>query len=407
MPGRVAMSCVWFFSLGGLGIFFPFFSLYLRENAGLSGPQMGLVLAMLPLVGTLAQPLWGQLADRTGSRSSLLALLAFGAAAGYLSLGFAQGFAALLVATLLLALFSTAMIPTAMAVSFALAEGDRARALGRMRVWGTVGFLLLVVGFPRALHELQAARGLVPQPGGPSEPGLELMFPVTAAVVALGALIALALPRGGEMALRAPKGDWRRLLRHRPFVRLLGFTLLAYLFLQGPMSIFPIYVRALGGTLDSVSNMWILMLALEIPLVFFSGSSLARLGPRGLLATGVLAGGLRWTACGLAPDLAFAYPFQILHGVVVAGLVIGGPLYVEAVVPERLRATGQGVLAMVGVSLGAVASQLGTGVLLEWGGPRAPYLVGGIGALALAALLRWLLPPVARPEPVLDEEEPR
>jgi MFS transporter, PPP family, 3-phenylpropionic acid transporter len=405
MPAPVVMSCVWFFCLGGLGIFFPFFSLYLGENAGLSGPQMGLVLSMLPLIGTLAQPFWGQLADRTGSRSRVLALLVFGAAAGYLSLGFAQGFPALLIATMLLALFSTAMIPTAMAVSFALAQGDRARELGRMRVWGTVGFLLLVVGFPPLLHQLQAARGLVREPGGPSEPGLGVMFPVTAAVLLVGALIALALPRGGEMALRAPKGDWRRLMLHRPFVRLLAFSLFAYACLQGPMSIFPIYVRSLGGTLDSVSQMWILMLALEIPLVFYSGSSIARFGPRGLLAIGVLAGGVRWTACGLAPDLAFVYPFQLLHGVVVAGLVVGGPLYVEAVVPERLRSTGQGMLAMVGVSVGAVASQLGTGVLLELGGPRAPYLVGGIGALALAGLLPWLLPPVARPAPAPDEEE--
>jgi PPP family 3-phenylpropionic acid transporter len=397
------MSCVWFFCLGGLGIFFPFFSLYLRENAGLSGSQMGLVLSMLPLIGTLAQPFWGQLADRTGARSSVLALLVFGAAAGYLSLGFAQGFPALLLTTTLLALFSTAMIPTAMAVSFALAEGDRAHQVGRMRVWGTVGFLLLVVGFPPVLHELQAARGWARVPGGPSEPGLDVMFPVTAAVLVVGALIALTLPRGGEMALRAPKGDWRRLLRHRPFVRLLVFALLAYACLQGPMSIFPIYVRALGGSLDSVSQMWILMLALEIPLVFYSGSSIARFGARGLLAIGVLAGGVRWTACGLAPDLAFAFPFQILHGVVVAGLVVGGPLYVEAVVPERLRSTGQGMLAMVGVSIGAVVSQLGTGVLLELGGPRAPYLVGGIGALALVALLPWLLPPVARPAPAADE----
>jgi PPP family 3-phenylpropionic acid transporter len=403
MPGPFAMSCVWFFCLGGLGIFFPFFSLYLRENAGLDGTQMGLVLAMLPLVGTMAQPLWGQLADRTGSRSRVLALLSFGAAAGYLSLGFVQGFAALLAATVLLALFATAMVPTAMSVTFALAAGDRARAFGRMRVWGTLGFLLLVVGFPHLLDGLQAARGLVRTPGGPSEPGLEVMFPITAGVVALGALFALALPRGGEMALRAPRGDWRRLLRHRPFVRLLAFALVAYGCLQGPMSIFPVFVRSLGGTLDSVSDMWILMLALEIPLVFWSGSSLARVGPRGLLAIGVLAGGVRWTACGLAPDLAFIVPFQILHGIVVAGLVIGGPLYVEAVVPERLRSTGQGVLAMVGVSIGAVASQLGTGVLLELFGPRAPYLAGGIGALLLAALLPWVLPPVARPAPAADE----
>jgi PPP family 3-phenylpropionic acid transporter len=397
------MSCVWFFCLGGLGIFFPFFSLYLRENAGLSGSQVGVVLAVLPLVGTAAQPLWGQLADRTGTRSRVLVLLSFGAAAGYLALGHAQGFAALLLATALLACFASALVPAAMSVTFALPSADRTHAFGRMRVWGTVGFLFLVVAFPRFLHGLQSKRGLVPIAGGPSEPGLEVMFPITAGFVALGGLLALALPRGGEVGLRAPRGDWRRLLRHRPYVRLLGFTLVAYFFLQGPTSFFPIYVRSLGGTLDSVSNMWILMLSLEIPLVAFAGASLARVGPRGLLAIGTLAGGVRWTACGLLTDLAAVYPFQILHGVVVAGLVIGAPLYVEAVVPERLRSTGQGVLAMVGVSFGAITSHLGSGWLLEHAGPSAPYLVGGIGGLVLAALVPLWLPPVARPAPAADE----
>ena len=403
MRERIVMSCVWFFCLGGLGIFFPYFSLYLRENAGLTGTQVGVVLTMVPLVGTAAQPFWGQLADRTGLRSRVLVLLALSAPIGYLALSRAHGFPALVLATTLLACFATAIIPAAVSVTFALARVERARAFGRIRVWGTIGFLLLVVGFPRFLDWFQADRGLAPRADGASEPGLEVMFPITAALVAVGGLFALALPRGGEMALRAPKGDWRRLFRHPPFVRLLGFTLAAYFCLHGPMSIFPIFVRSLGGTLDSVSNMWILMLTLEIPLVAFAGASLARVGARGLLAIGVLAGGVRWTACGVLGDLASIYPFQILHGVVVAGLVIGGPLYVEAVVPERLRSTGQGVLAMVGVSVGAITSTLGSGYLLEHAGPRAPYLVGGIGALVLAALVPLWLPPVTRPAPAEDE----
>jgi predicted MFS family arabinose efflux permease len=45
-----SISLVWFFSLGGLGIFFPYFSMYLHENAGLSGTELGAVLAVLPAV---------------------------------------------------------------------------------------------------------------------------------------------------------------------------------------------------------------------------------------------------------------------------------------------------------------------------------------------------------------------
>jgi MFS family permease len=89
--------------------------------------------------------------------------------------------------------------------------------------------------------------------------------------------------------------------------------------------------------------------------------------------------------------------------VVVTGLILGGPLYVEQVVPERLRSTGQGVLAMMGVSIGGIVSNLGAGWLLERVGASAPYVVGGIGGIALGLLLPLLLPPPHRPPPEPDE----
>jgi hypothetical protein len=284
-------------------------------------------------------------------------------------------------------------------VTLALSQRAGPRAFGLSRVWGTVGFLFFVVGFPLLLHRWQALHGLAPDPGGAvSQPGLEIMFPLTGAVVAAGGLVALALPRRGAVALRAPRGDWRLLLRHGPYLRLLAFALLAYALLQGPMALFPVFVRSLGGSVDSVSHMWVLMLLLEIPLIALTGASLERLGPRGLLAAGVLAGGARWSLCGFAPDLRWVYPVQILHGVVVAGLIVGAALYVDAVVPERLRSTGQGLLAMVGVSVGGISSNLAAGWLLEHVDPAAPYRVGGLGALALGLALPLLLPPPRRPE---------
>ena len=61
----------WFVFFAALGVFFPFFSLYLDENAGLSGTEVGLVMASVPLTGMLAQPLWGLAADRSGRRARL------------------------------------------------------------------------------------------------------------------------------------------------------------------------------------------------------------------------------------------------------------------------------------------------------------------------------------------------
>jgi PPP family 3-phenylpropionic acid transporter len=393
----LTISLVWLFALGGLGSFFPFYSLYLSENLALSGTQVGAVLAVLPLMGILVQPVWGQLGDVTGSRQRVLVALAAGAGCGYAALALGTGFGSMLLLTALLALFSAPLIPTAVAVTLALTRDLGPHAFGLARVWGTVGFLVVVLALPALLGWLEAATGVTPVPGGPSQPLLGWMFPITGAIVGVSAAVALALPRTGAVALRAPRGDWRRLAEHAPYLRVLLFSLLAYLALQGPMALFPVYVRAHGGSLDDVSRLWVPMLLLEIPLVALSGASLERIGARGLLAIGVLAGGIRWTVCGLFPDSPLIFPLQALHGVVVAGLVIGGPLYVEASVPERLRSTGQNVLAMLGVSLGGISSNLASGWLHDRYGIDAPYLVGGIAALALGALVPWLLPAPARP----------
>ena len=392
--GVVSVSIVWLLVLSGLGTFFPFYSLYLKENVGLTGTQVGMVLAVLPLVGMIAQPLWGQLADVTGSRRKVVIVLGLGAGVGYAALSLGGGFASMLLLTALLAAFSTPLIPTTVSVTLAVTRDLGAHAFGLTRVWGTVGFFVAVVAFPAALE-------LLPPFGEPdagaSEPRLGWMFPITGCVVAFGGLVAWWLPRTGAVTMRAPRGDWRRLAEHTPYLRLLVFAFLAYLVLQGPMALFPVYVAAHGGSVETVSQLWVPMLLVEIPLVALSGASLQRLGARGLLGIGVFAGGLRWAVCGFFPDSPLVYPLQALHGVVVAGLVIGGPLYVEAAVPERLRSTGQNVLAMLGISLGGITSNLAAGALLERFGTDAPYQVAGLAGMGLGLLVAVLLPRPHRP----------
>jgi PPP family 3-phenylpropionic acid transporter len=133
-------------------------------------------------------------------------------------------------------------------------------------------------------------------------------------------------------------------------------------------------------------------------LVLLTGAGVRRIGARGLLGIALLAGGVRWTICGLTTDPWLVYPVQVLHGVVVAGLMLGAPLYLDVIVPERLRSTGQTLHTMISVGIGGIASTTGTGWLIDRFGPSAPYLVGGIGAFILGALAWTILPAPTRLE---------
>ena len=395
MPPSLALSAYWFLYFVGLGIFYPFYSLYLRDNAGLSSTEVGAIMATIPLVGMVAQPAWGQLADRSGARSAILALVTAVSALAYLALSHLQGFAALMLGTAALAAAGTAVVPVSLSVTFLALRGAGPHAFGLVRVWGTIGYLLAVALFPWVLHHLAS-----PTTSG-GEPALAAMFPATAVFTFAAAAVWPWLPRRSAAVQRARRGEWRTLLRSSALRRLLVFSLFAYLFLQGPMQLFPLFVRDRGGDLTTIGHMWIVMLLLEIPLVVLSGAGLRRVGARGLLAIGVLAGGARWLVCALSHDLAVLYPVQLLHGVVVAGLLLGAPLYLEMIVPERLRSTGQGLLATAGVGLGGILSNAACGWLIDHIGIDATYAIGGIGGLALGAAVTWILP---TPEPQMDTD---
>lgn len=395
MRTPLALALVWWFALGGLGLIFPYYSLYLRENAGLAGVEVGLVMGTLPLVGLIAQPLWGQVADRTGMRGRVVTLLAAGSCLGYANITRAEGFGGFLLATAALALFSTAIVPSCVAVTLALLPDGP--GFGRARVMGTLGFGVSVGLFPFVLHAYQAAWDLRGAPGliqatSGAERGLELIFVLASAFLALAAVASLTLPACGAMATRARPGQWRDLFRNRAFTGALVFAFLAYLTLQGPMVLFPILVRDQGGGVEAIGRMWILMLLLEVPLVYWFGASLAWLGARGVIAVGITAAALRWSVSGFADDLSWVYAAQILHGVTVWGIILGVPLYVNTVVPGELRSTAQGLLAMLGVSLGSMLSTFGAGWLTDLAGPRTPARIAGLASVALGLALYRILP---------------
>ena len=218
------------------------------------------------------------------------------------------------------------------------------------------------------------------------------------------AAIAFFLPKKGAVGLRAGRGDWRALLRNKPFAKFLVFSLLAHFLMHGPMWLFPLFVRSRGGDLGTIRDMWILMLLVEIPLVWLTGSGLKRLGARGLVALGVAIGGLRWSLCAFVTDPLLLYAVQALHGATVVGLNLGSPLYLDLVAPEKLRSTAQGILSMVGSGVAGMASNFTAGWFIDQSGIDTLYAICGAGLVVLGGAAWWILPPAVRkPDREVDD----
>jgi PPP family 3-phenylpropionic acid transporter len=293
------------------------------------------------------------------------------------------------------------MLSMSTAVTLASVADLGPGAFGQVRMFGTLGFLATVITFPLFLkHSTEFSLATL------QWTGLGQMFPVTALLTLLAAIMALALSRSPALAVRSQKGDFKRLLRHPPAMRLLFFVLAAHMCIQGPINLFPLYVTDRGGDVGSIGTMWIFMLLLEIPLIGFSGRTLRRLGPRGLLTMGLVAEGIRWTTCALTTDLQIIRGVMLLHGVGVAGILVGAPLYLERAVPARLRSTGQALIASAGFGAGAIVSVSVGGWLFDHSGASVPYGLAGAGALILGFLVFRFLPEPYLPTESNQETQP-
>lgn len=139
------LSNFYFFYFGSLGAIMPFWGLYL-QNIGFNPQQIGELIAILLVTKLVAPNIWGWLADTSGKH---LIWVRWGALLAFIS------FSALLLDdnnywwhALIIGLFSffwNAILPLIESTTFAYL-GDKAKRYSHIRLWGSIGFILAVVG---------------------------------------------------------------------------------------------------------------------------------------------------------------------------------------------------------------------------------------------------------------------
>lgn len=138
------LSAYYFFYFAFIGAFSPYFSLYL-ESRGFAAWDIGILMSLMQAMRLLAPNLWGWLADRLGVKTPIVRAAACLSIAGYSGFFVAEGFSGFLVGMALLAFFWSAALPLVEALTLAHL-GGYANRYGAIRSWGSVGFIVAVMG---------------------------------------------------------------------------------------------------------------------------------------------------------------------------------------------------------------------------------------------------------------------
>ncbi len=354
-----------------VGINMSFMPAHLR-GLGLTGRQISMVFTVAPVM-SLAVPLaWAWIADRTHRHDRILKLVVGGAWIGFTPALWASSFRGVLAAYAMFAVFSVGV--GGLADALALGRVREGAKYGRMRVWGSVGFVAssVVVGALFTVTGAQAAGMLAPV----------VMW------LALGAafLASLRLRGSGEPALRPHFDDLKQLLAD-PRLR---WLLLAASLHWACMMPYNVYFGIFLGELGLSPLAWgmafsVGVIAEMLVLVWFHDLQ-ARFSLDRLLAAAFVVSALRWLAVTEVRVPALMIALQSLHGMTFGMFWSAAIALLAAMVPTSLRATGQALL-VTAINVGAVAGNLVTGRLYDASGPRGLFLLAAAAELAPLAVV--------------------
>lgn len=366
-----------------IAVSLPFFPPYLR-GLGLSGRQIGLVMAISPLMNLGVPVVWGWMADRTRRPDWLLRFACLGAGAFFLPLAFVRQTPALYLLVAGHQLFAVSII--GLADSLAIDRLKAGEDYGRIRVWGSISFALVCP----AVGAWLAARG--------ARDG-DVLVPVLAtAGYALGFLAALALRGHGG---RAPPrlADLRELLRDRRLLFLLVLAPIHWMALAPYHAFLGILLQDRGQSANVVAAAYLIAVAGEIAALYYFSRLRAAFSLSGLFAFTAAVSMLRWWFTAWAPSPMAIVLAQLAHAVTFGIYWSAAIHWIAACVPPHLRATGQTMFTTASFGVGSLVGTLGAGAIYDaTGGAAAAFAVAGcveFAALGLIALWGRRLEPSA------------
>ncbi len=353
-----------------IGFFNPYLPLWLK-GLGMDIFAISLLTSVQAATRLFAPYVWGAVSDHTGERVKLLRV---GASVALLtSFGLFFDFGRWWLAAVLLVMFthtSSMMSLSEAAMAHLVASGGAfdARRYGRVRLWGSTGFLVMVF----------LAGAWFEHFGMASFPAWTVLTlgAVMLSVWCLPDLKEEAHPQALRLAV------WP-VLRQRSVQWLFASIFFHVLSHMGIYVFFSLYLDSLGYSKTLIGLLWAASVLAEIGWFFSQSRWLGHLSLTGWLllcgATTVLRMGLTASSAAVLPLLVLA---QLLHAITFAAHHSVCTALLSHHFPGRLRGRGQALYTVIGYGFPGVLGGLAGGAL------SARY---GLGSVFMATLATSLI----------------
>ena len=367
------LSSFYFFYFASLGVLVPYWSLYLK-HLGYSSLIIGSLIAILPATKLIAPYIWGWLADHTRRSmfiirvASVLALLSF-------SLVFVnEQLWWLALVMLLFSFFWNAILPQFEAMTLNHL-GDRAHQYSMIRLWGSLGFILVVVLMGDLLQHFTTSA-----------------IPVVVLITFIGiALSSFVVPE----KLNIPHEDHAPIWYVSKQPKVLAFLVVCFLMLcsHGPYyTFYTIYLEEQGYSSHMIGVLWAIGVLAEVIIFLIMHRLLVTHGARKLLIVTLSLTTLRWLLIGFfVHDLAILFVAQLIHAFSFGVFHAVGISLVHEFFTGSHQGRGQALYSSVSYGAGVATGSFISGIVWDlWGASWLFTFASCCTLVAMAIVWRYI-----------------
>ena len=361
----------YFFYYAFVGMFSPYWSLYLK-SIHFDAIEISVLMSIQPVMRMFAPGMWGWLADHSGKRLLVVQVAASLSALFYLGVFATTSFWGLFLVLALMSFFWSASMPLVEATTLTYL-GKNTEHYGRIRSWGSIGFIVSVVGLGYAFDYIAIAwllwAGLVCEVG----------------IV----VFARQIPKTEALAHHTDNQPIRQIVLQPRVLALFGACFLMSV-AHGPYyTFYSIYLVEHGYAKSAVGGLWALGVICEIGVFFLMPALVRRFGFTRILLFSFSAAVLRFMLIGWAVDWVVLLLFaQMLHAFTFGAYHASSLGLVHQFFQGRHQSRGQALFGSVTYGAGGMLGGLASGPIWQHWGASALYSCSA-GAASLGLVLMW------------------
>ena len=347
-----------------------YWSLYL-QSLGFAAAQIGTLMAVQQVMRIFAPTFWGAVSDRIGRVDWVIRFTTLAAVLVFCSVFFASSFIGLFVVMSIVGFFWSGPLPLVEASTLQRLGGATAH-YGRVRLWGSIGFIVVVSGVGAMLDLIAISR-----------------LPVILLLLMLAMLLfAWLVPGGMKSAHADDQGAILSILR-RP--KIMAFFVACFLmtFAHGPLFVFfSIYLVDHGYSKTSVGMLWSIGVLVEIGIFLLFPRIQQRFSLPRIFLFCFFVAAIRFLLIAWGADwfplLFFA---QMLHAFTFGAFHVIAMGFVHRHFAGRHQAKGQAMFSGLTYGAGGMLGGFLSGFVWEPLGPAITFSLSALSALLGLAVL--------------------